>query len=115
MKEIVTWIFGIILVSIAVLSLAWAFTGNDFFLYRYFAPKQESVRREVFKQSQAYQDGTVQDLQNLRLQYIQATDPNAKDALASVILQRSSTFYGEMPSDLRSFIDGIKNNRGLTQ
>ena len=34
---------------IIVLGLSWLFTGNDFFLYRYFGPKTEQVRRDIYK------------------------------------------------------------------
>ena len=109
MKEFFQWIFVGLLVVVVVLGLAWAFTGNDFFVYRYFAPKTEAVRRTVFKESQAYNDGVVQDLQNLRLEFLQSHDAQVRSALASVVLQRSAVYPEDrMPDDLRNFIESLK-------
>lgn len=35
-------ILGVLLV---ILGLTWLFQGNDFFMYKVFAPRQEAVRR----------------------------------------------------------------------
>lgn len=113
MREFWQFVGGFLVISVICLGLGWAFTGNDFFLYKYFAPKQEAVRREVFKQSQAYNDGMVNDLQSLRLSYVSTSDPAAKEAIASVVLQRSGSFNGDMPPDLRDFIDKLKADKGL--
>jgi hypothetical protein len=92
-----------------ILGVTWIFQGNDFFLYRYFAPKYEQTRRDVFEQSKAYRQGMVMELQSMRFQYEQAS-PEHKEALASIILHRSADFDPEaMPPDLRSFIAGLRN------
>src|SRR5271157_1542722 len=73
------------MVVIIGLGLAWIVQGNDFFMYRYFAPKQEQVRREVFEQSKAYNDGMIQELRTMQLDYIKGTKEQ-KDGMRSVIL-----------------------------
>lgn len=102
-------IIGITLLSlIGVLGLGWAFTGNDFFLYKVFAPKYEAVRRETFEQSKAYNQGMIQELQSMQFQYEQASDEH-KEALASIILHRCADYDdAQMPSDLRSFITKLR-------
>lgn len=48
--------------SIAVLILvSWIFTGNAYSLYAFWAPKQAQVERDVFKNTEAYISGNVQD------------------------------------------------------
>jgi hypothetical protein len=96
---------------LAILALTWVFQGNSFFLYKYFAPKQEQVRREVFEQSKAYNQGMVQELQNMQFEYVKAA-PEQKAALASIILHRAADYDdNQLPSDLRIFINELRNKR----
>ena len=115
MKQVVG---SVVIVILAVLALTWIVQGNDFFLYRAFAPKYEQVRRETFEQSKAYRQGMVQELQNMQFQYEQA-DPAHRQALASIILHRVADVDGccpgIIPPDLRAFIDKLKAERIQTQ
>lgn len=97
-----------------VLGMAWIVQGNEFFLYRYFAPKQEAIRREVFEQSKAYNQGMIQELQNMQFEYVKVA-PESKEALASIILHRAADYpLDKMPADLRSFIEGLKRDKMKT-
>ena len=99
---------------VAILALSWVFMGNEFFLYKYFAPKQEAVRRQVFEQSRAFNQGMVQELQNMQFEYVKEKDPDAKAALASVILHRTSGYNMDdpiVPPDLRQFVVQLKQER----
>lgn len=102
--------FGISLAAlVGVLGITWIVQGNDFLLYRYFAPRTEQVRRETFEQSKAYRQGAVQELQNMQFEYAKAS-PDQKAALASVILHRAADFdESAMPSDLRAFVLGLRS------
>lgn len=112
------WTIGRIIPMILLLivvgtGIAWISTGSDFILYKYWAPKQEQVRREVFEQTKSYNQGMIQELQNMQYQYVQA-DKAHKDALASIILHRAADFNPDnLPYDLRQFIDGLKRERGM--
>ena len=102
---------------VSILALTWVFTGNDFFLYKVFAPKQEQVRRQVFEQTKAYNQGMIQELQNMQFEYVKAT-PEQKDALASIILHRSADFdldQPQVPTDLRQFILELKRERATAR
>ena len=109
-KQTVGAFIGIIVLA---LGLSWIFTGNDFFLYKVFAPKQEQVRREVFEQSKAFNQGMIQELQNMQFEYVKAT-PEQKAALASIILHRAADFdlnQPQVPADLRQFIEQLKRDK----
>jgi hypothetical protein len=96
---------------VLVLALTWAFQGNDFFLYKVFAPKYEDVRRETFEHSRSFRQGNVQELQKMALEY-NSTPDSGKDALASVILQRAANIDESiLPQDLRSFISDLRRER----
>ncbi len=101
----------VILVVISSFGLIWLIEGNDFFLYKYFAPKEENVRREVFENTKSYKDGMVQELQNMQFEYIKA-DSTHKTALASIILHRAAEIdETKLPQDLRTFIDKLKDEQ----
>ena len=104
-------VLSLIVFLVIVLGVAWLVQGNDFFMYKVFAPQYESVRRETFENSKAYRQGMIQELQNMRREYIQADDPEEKAALASIILHRASDFdlnQTDVPPDLREFIEQLR-------
>jgi hypothetical protein len=83
-------------------------------MYKFFAPKQEAVRRQVFEQTRSFNQGMIQELENMEADYVKTKDPDAKAALASVILHRASGYNlddPDVPADLRSFIAKLKQER----
>ena len=101
-------IIGVCLIPIAML---WFIQGNDFVLYKFWAPKYEGVRREVFEQTKSYNQGMIQELQNMQFEYIKA-DEQEQAALAEIILHRSADFPDDkLPYDLRIFITELRRNR----
>lgn len=101
--------FGVgVLVLALLLGLTWTFQGNDFFMYKFFGLKYENTRREIFEQSKAYNQGVIQELQNMQFEYIKADEAH-KNALASIILHRSADYdMDRLPADLRAFINDLK-------
>lgn len=100
-----------VLIVVAVLGVTWVAQGNDFFLYKAFAPKYEQVRRETFEQTKSYRQGMVMELQNMQFEYVQA-DSSHKAALADIILRRAADFpEADMPSDLRAFVQSLRSQR----
>ncbi len=111
MKDILGIVGVVVGAAVLLTGAAWLIQGNDFFMYRVFAPKYEAVRRDTFEQSKAYQQGMVQELQNMQFQYEQASDSH-KAALADLILHRAADFNeSDMPGGLRSFIAQLKRDR----
>ncbi len=87
----------------------WSFQGSDFFLYRYFAPKYEAVRRETFEQTKSFNQGMIQELQNMQFEYVKATKEQ-RPALRSIILHRVADYdESKLPTDLREFIHGLRS------
>lgn len=112
MKDFFIGLLVVVIILSLTLLFAWAITGNEFFLYKTFAPKFEQARRETFEQSKAYNQGMIQELQNMQFEYIKTTNQNSKDALASIILHRVADFdENKLPYDLRSFIQDLKNKQ----
>ncbi len=104
-----------VLAVIALLGVTWLAQGNDFFLYKVFAPKYEQVRRETFEQSKAYRQGMVQELQNMQFEYAKAT-PEQRQGLASIILHRAADVPDDiMPPDLGQFVAQLRRERSLAR
>lgn len=104
---------AIILSVIGILSLIWIVQGNDFFMYRFFGLKYENARREIFEQSKAYNQGMIQELQNMQFEYVKAT-PSQQESLASIILHRTADFdldQEQVPEDLRQFVRSLRRKR----
>lgn len=94
-----------------ILGLSWVFTGNDFFLYKFFAPKEEQVRHDVFKNSQAYNDGMANELQDLQIQYSKGT-PEVKQIIASDVVHRAASYdTNRLPFNLQQFIETCRSNQ----
>jgi hypothetical protein len=106
-------ILVVVLLVVLGLGLDWLSAGENFFLYKYWAPKNAAVQRQVFEQTPSYVKGMVQELSNMQFQYEQADDSH-KAALADLILHRAAGFNlndPDVPADLRSFIQQLKDDR----
>lgn len=105
-------VIGVLLV---VLGITFAIQGADFFMYKFWAPKYEAVKRDVFEQTPSYRQGLIQELQNMQFKYEQASDAE-KDALRPIILRRVAAFESNpdnvLPGDLSSFVVKLKNTKG---
>lgn len=76
---------------------------------KYFAPKFEAVRRETFEQSKAYNQGTIQEIENMYLEYIKA-DEEHKKAIGRIVLHRLADFdKSKLSPELQEFVRNIKN------
>lgn len=98
-------------VLVVILLGAWVVQGSEFFMYRWFAPREEQVRRETFEQSKAFNQGMIQELQNMQFEYVQA-DAAHQQALGAIILHRAADYdTAKLPADLRQFIDNLRRER----
>lgn len=94
---------------VAILALSWIFTGNDFFLYKYFAPKQENVRRQVFVNTDSFVEGKISSLSQERLAYESADAGAQKRALRTMILSEAAQVDNhKLPLDMQTFINSLK-------
>lgn len=105
-----------VLCIVGILGLGWVIQGNDFFLYKTFAPKYEAVRRDTFEQSKAYNQGMAQELSSARLDYIKG-DKEQKQAIRSLVLHRVAGYDVNMLHDdsLVDFINQLKQAQEMGQ
>ena len=111
MKDILVPILIGVALIVAILGLTWIVQGNDFFLYKHFAPKYEAVRRDTFEQSKAFNEGMITELQNMQFEYVKAT-PEQQKALASIILHRTADYdMSKAPVELQEFVKKLRAAR----
>ena len=104
---------GLIIIGVflAIEGLAFAFTGADLIFYRFYGPKYEAARRQVFEQTKSYRQGYIQELSNMQFEYVKA-DSAQKPMLADLILHRAADFPEEdLPADLAEFIRELKADK----
>lgn len=112
MRYAVGWTLGIM---VFVLGIGWIAEGNDFFMFKFFAPKRAAVERQVFEETKSYNDGMAQELSAMEIDYAKA-DPGQKAALRSVILHRYASYDTDrLPLDLRGFLSTVQHDALVTQ
>ncbi len=105
MKYVLLFI-GIVAIG---LGLEWAGAWHDLAFYKYFAPKQENARREVYEHTDSYVSGKIDYISELRLEYESTKDDSHKEALRRMILSQAEGLDNdEIPRDLRVFIAELK-------
>lgn len=77
---------------------------------KFFEPKKENIRREIFEQTQSYTHAKIQDLAKIHSEYSKA-DAKGKEALRQMIIMRFAEFDETKikPQKLRNF---LTNTRG---
>lgn len=108
MKDgISAFIVGVLVIA-GIMAITWAIQGNDFFMYKFFGPKYEQTRREIFEQSKAYNQGMIQELQSLQLDHAKG-NVEQKAAIRSIVLHRYADFDdSKLPGDLRIFVSRMR-------
>jgi hypothetical protein len=111
MKDYLKLMQYAIAVIVSIAFLGFVANSLGFVSFKFFAPKVEQVRYDTMKQSQAYNDGMLRDLQNLKLEYLRG-NPEQQAALRAIVIQRFSVYdTTRLPPDLQSFyltVQGIK-------
>jgi len=109
MNDVIKTIGCGVLVTVGFIGVVWALTLSDFALYKFWGIKYENTRREIFEQSKAYNQGQVQQLQNMYLDY-QRADEVGKQSIRSVVLQRTADLdLAVLPVNLRSWVEGLQH------
>jgi len=105
-------IFGWSIIGIVIITgIVWLISANDYFLYKFWAPKNEAVRREVFENTKSYKQGTIQELRRWQFEYIKAPNEQ-KGVLASTILHQIADFDRDLlPLDLREFVSDLERQQ----
>lgn len=110
MKDKTFWFVGVPSGLVLLIVLAFALNLGGLEWSRFFGPRREAVRRDVFKQTRSYNEGKEQELIRYRRQYLLAKSDEDKAVLASTI-RLTFADYDETLLDsmeLRTFLEQIK-------
>jgi len=102
--KIVKVIGAIILVLLIMAAITFLTLGWD----KFFSPKFENVRRDVFEATKSYNQGKVQELAKYKLEYERATGTD-KDAIASAIRHTFADYNNsKLDSQLKGFLQKVR-------
>lgn len=105
-------VLGIFLFFVVMLIGGWIVQGNNFFMYKFFAPKQEEARRQVYEQTHSYKSGSIQRLNTLCTQIADA-DEHGKSMLYQVVNQEFADWdIEDVPDYLRSCLSTARAKSG---
>ena len=100
---------GGVMMTLLVLVVVGIMAVGGLAILRYVAPEEERIRRDTYEESKSYLDGTVRDLDNLRLQWHAATNDVHRDAIASTALHRAADFPEDrLPDRIADWLGTIK-------
>jgi len=96
-------------IFVGVLTLFFLFGLYSLGWMKFFEPKRENIRREIWEQMQSRVHGVVQDLAKYKYEYEKA-DSNGKEVIRQVILQRFAQFDEKKieSENLRNFLTRMR-------
>ena len=99
-----------ILGLIAACALAFGLGMADLGWLKFFGPRKENIRREVFEQTKSYVHGKTQDLAKYYEEYQKAQTVEDKEAISNLIKISFSDFDANTINtvQLRSFLVSIR-------
>lgn len=102
--------FAVLVAMLVMYALGFLATGGDLAIYRFWAPKMENARREVFENTQSYVQGKTEYLSRLRFQYQTAEAGSAQQAaIRSLVVSEASTVdNSKLPVDIQAFVAQMK-------
>jgi hypothetical protein len=94
-------VLAIFATMVVLYVLGFLATGGDLAIYRFWAPKQEAARREVYEHTKSYHQGSVQRLGTLCIQVANADDDH-KVMINDVIAQEFAEWdTSDVPAHLQ--------------
>lgn len=79
-------------------------------MFKFFAPKKENIRREVFENNKSYSHGIIQDLAKYYGEYQKAESTEDKNAIKEIIKVRFAEFDSDKinSQQLKTFLINMR-------
>jgi len=99
-----------LLAFVGLIAMLFVFGLVDLGMFKFFGPKRENVRREVFEQTKSYVHGKTQDLAKYYEEYQRAATMEEKEIVSSIIKIRLAEFdAGKIQSlQLKQFLINVR-------
>lgn len=99
-------VFALLLFGFA---MTFVSDGLDLVSFKFWAPKMENAKRDVYINTNSYIMGKNETLSNLRMAYQSEDKPARKNALKVMILEQASNVdNSKLDPDLQTFIRDLK-------
>ena len=99
-----------LLALILIYGFGFLATGGDLAIYRFWAPKQEAARRQVYEQTKSYRQGSIQRLDTLCSQVSNSDDAH-KPMINDVIDHEFAEWNtSDVPDYLQSCLANARRN-----
>lgn len=100
------------LVGLSVIIGVFAIGNIELGFLSYFKPKRQNIEREVFKNTNSFVEGKIQELSNHYSEYLKSSEEKDKEAIKNVVSFKFSNFDIEKieSKDLQKF---LKESRGF--
>ena len=99
---------SVIILIIAVVIVVGLSFGSLYY-YKFFGPKYEDARREVFESTRSYNQAKIQELAKYKLEYERSKDKQEKEALAFTIRHRFADYNdSKLDYQLKPFLNEIR-------
>lgn len=85
-------LWQIVSVFVGILAIIFVIGLFELGWMKFFNPKYENVKREVFENTQSYTHGKIQDLAKYHYEYQNTKSPEDREALRQVIINRFAEF-----------------------
>ena len=99
---------AIVCAMVLMYGLGFLATGGDLAIYRFWGPKRANAEREVFLNTNAYIQGKVSLLTQLRLNYEQSDGAQRAMLRTTIITEAAQVDNSKLPPDLAGFIARLK-------
>ena len=98
-----------ILSIVSIIAIAFTFELGGLQWTKFFAPRHENVRRDVFEATRSYNQAKIQELAKYKFEYEMTQDKNEKTVLANVIRHRFADYKdSNLPHGLQVFLTKIR-------
>ena len=106
-------LFKTILIFVAIFigatALVWGFGIFTLEYKRFFAPKKEEIRREVFENTRSFNEAKLQELVKYRLEYMRSDSEQDKAAIAATVRITFAAYdASKLPQELKSFLNDVQ-------
>lgn len=97
--------FVVLMIALTAFSIGSQWFGLQ--VDRFLGREKADVRTDIYRNSRAYQEGSIRDIRRLMREFKAAT-PSEQESLRTIILQRADEMdYDNLPSDVRQFLAEI--------
>lgn len=103
-----------LLALVGLFVLGWVSGINQIAWQRFSAPQYEQIRRDTFRESQAFNEGAQRELNAMMVDYSRAT-PSQRSAVGTMILHQQAAYpEDQLPEHMRVFIRCLRSHQADT-